>query len=196
MRRILVLLAAAALAAPATAAAKGPSGASIDGPGTGGGINIFGDGESPGAQLGNLAMQAGLPDALFESVPNPMQADRPKGELGPKYTITWTLPGPSGKDERIEQEVYPYANPPVTYVEPGLKFFDGMETRGDWYVAGPGLKTALLEAGLPPTPPVAPTAGDNAAVSTGTLLAIVAAIALLLLASTLILRRRARPAAA
>jgi hypothetical protein len=194
MKRILVLLAVTSLALPATAAAKGPSGASIDGPGAGGGISISGDGESPGTQLGNLAMQAGLPDALFQSEPNPMQADRPKGELGPKHTITWTLPGPSGKDERIKQDVYPYADPPVTYLKPGIEFFDGMETRGGWYVAGPALKTALVDAGLPSTAPSL-SATDGSFVSTG-LVSLIAAALFVMAATAFVVRRRTRPAAA
>ena len=196
MKRILILFAVAALALPTVAQAKGPSSASIDGPGTGGGVNISGDGESPGTQLGKLAMQAGLPDALFQAQPNRMHAERPRGELGPKYTITWTLPGPSGKNDYVKQDVYPYADPPVTYVEPGLKFFDEMETRGGWYVAGPALKESLVSAGLPSTAPANGSNDDGAAVPTGTLLAILAATALLLLASAVFLRRRTRPAAA
>jgi hypothetical protein len=192
MKRILILLAIAALALPTAALGKGPSAATIDGPGTGGGINISGDGESPGTQLGNLAMRAGLPDALFQSQPNPMRADRPKGDLGPKYTITWTLPGPSGKDDRIKQDVYPYATPPVTYVKPGLTFFDDMETRGGWYVAGPALKRTLVSAGLPKTAPSS-SASDSNFISTG-LLSLLGAALVLAMATTLVLRRRGRPA--
>jgi MYXO-CTERM domain-containing protein len=194
MKRTLVLLAVAALALPVAAQAKGPSAASIDGPGTGGGISISGDGESSGTQLGNLAMQAGLPDALFQSVPNPMQASRPKGDLGPKYTITWTLPGPSGRTDYVKQDVYPYADPPVTYVKPGVKFFDDMEARGGWYVAGPALKDALVNAGLPKTAPATPTS-DDSVFSTG-LLSLFAAVLLLLAAAAFVLRRRTRPAPA
>lgn len=194
MKRILIFLAVAALALPTGAYAKGPSAASIDGPGTGGGINISGDGESPGTQLGNLAMQAGLPDALFESQPNPMYTERPKGDLGPKYAITWTLPGPSGKDDYVKQDVYPYADPPVTYLEPRLKFFDDMETRGGWYVAGPALKDTLVDAGLPRTAPGA-SPSDGSFVSTG-LVSLIAAALLVMAATALVLRRRTRPAAA
>jgi hypothetical protein len=191
MKRFLILAVVGALALPTSAAAKGPSAASIDGPGTGGGINISGDGESPGTQLGNLAMQAGLPDALFQSVPNPMQATRPKGDLGPKYTITWTLPGPDGGTDYVKQDVYPYADPPVTYVKPGVKFFVDMETRGGWYVAKPTLKDALVKAGLPKTAP-AVQASDSGFLSTG-LLSLFAAVLLVLLAAAFALRRRARP---
>ncbi len=194
MKRILILLAVAALALPTAALGKGPSAASIDGPGTGGGISISGDGESPGTQLGNLSMQAGLPDALFPTQPNPMHPNRPQGELGSRYTITWTLPGPSGKDDRIKQDVYPYADPPVTYVEPGLKFFDDMQTRGGWYVASPALKKTLVDAGLPSTAPSA-SSSDDSFVSTG-LVSLLAAALLIMAATALVVRRRTRPAAA
>jgi hypothetical protein len=193
MKRILIFLVLVALALPGSAVAKGPSAASIDGPGAGGGIKISGDGESAGTQLGNLAMQAGLPDALFQSQPNPMLAERPTRDLGPKYTITWTLPGPSGKDDHVKQDVYPYATPPVTYVAPGLKFFDDMETRGGWYVAGPSLKETLVDAGLPRTAPSG-SASDGSLVSTA-LVSLVAAALFVMAATALVLRRRTRPAA-
>jgi hypothetical protein len=138
-------------------------------------------------------MQAGLPDALFQSQPNPMLAERPTRDLGPKHTITWTLPGPSGKDDHVKQDVYAYANPPVTYVEPGLKFFDDMETRGGWYVAGPALKEALVDAGLPRTAPSA-SPSDGSFVSTE-VVSLIAAALFVMAATAFLLRRRTRPAA-
>jgi hypothetical protein len=193
MKRILVLCAVAGLVLPTAAVAKGPSAASIDGRGTGGGITFTGDGESGGTALGNLTMQAGLPPALFRQEPNPMMQDRPKGDLGPKYTITWTLPGPTGTD-RIKQDVYPYANPPVTYMKPGLKFFDGMETRGGWFAADPQIKQTLVSAGLPETPPSS-SSSDGSFFSAG-LLSLLGAALLLATTTAIVMRRRARPAPA
>jgi hypothetical protein len=198
MKRILVLLAIAAFALPTTASAKGPASASIDGPGTGGGINLSGGGENVGTPLGDLTHYAGFFPAVLGQTPNPMTKDRPTGDLGPKYTVTYSVPM-GEEDVQIRQDLYPYANPPVTYTKPGQKLYDGMETHGGWYTAGiPALRVRLIEAGLlPSTPPAGGSStGGSALVSTGMLLAIAAAMGLLLTGTAVFLRRRARPAAA
>jgi hypothetical protein len=197
MKRILILLAAAVLATPTAASAKGPASASIDGPGTGGGINLTGGGENVGTPLGDLAHYGGFFPAVLGQTPDPMSDDRPKGDLGPKYTVTYSVP--MGEEEvEIRQDLYPYANPPVTYTEPGQKVYEGMKTRGGWYTAGiPALRVRLIEAGLPSTPPAGRSSTDGGAlVSTGMLLAIAAAMGLLLTGTAVFLRRRTRPAAA
>ena len=156
MRRLVLLTSVlAALGVAATAQAKGPTAATIDGPGTGGGISIGGDGEpGSGAPLGNLSDQAGLFPSAFGQTPDPMLADRPKGDLGPRYTISYRLPGPSGEDATIRQDAYPYAKGgPVTYTAPGQRFFGTESTRGGWYRASSKLKTTLVRAGLPASPP-------------------------------------------
>jgi hypothetical protein len=119
------------------------------------------------------------------------------GDLGPKYTVTYTVPGPNGETWKIKQDLYPYAKRgPVTYMKPGQDIFETDGTRGGWYMAEIALKDLLVDAGLPATPPSNTSADDAAAVSTGTALLLAAAAALLLLASAFVLRRRARPAAA
>ena len=196
MTRILVLLAIAALMLPATAAAKGPSAATIDGPGTGGGIDITG-GLEPGMQLGDFTTWSGFFPAVFQRTPDPMLDSRPLGDLGPKYTVTYTVPGPNGETFKIKQDLYPYVKRgPITYTEPGQKIFATEGTRGGWYVAEIALKELLVNAGLPATAPSQTSADDGAAVATGTTLLVAAAAAVLLLASALVLRRRTRPAAA
>jgi hypothetical protein len=196
MKRMLVLLAVAALALPAAANAKGPAAATIEGPGTGGGMTFKGGGENVGLPLGDLAHYAGFFPAVMGQTPNPMQESRPKGDLGPKYEVTYTVPGPNNDNFEIVQDVYPYANPPVSYTKPGQKIWEvAGGTHGGWYVSTRALRERLIEAGLPRTPPVGgSTADEGAAVSTGALLAIAAAMGLLLLASAVVLRRRARPA--
>lgn len=196
MKRILFLLAIAALALPATAVGKGPSAAEVSGPGDGGGISFTGNGESGGTPLGNLTEQAGFFPAAFDQQPSPMLASRPKGELGAKYTITYTVPGPNNELDTLKQDVYPYAKPgPVTYMKPGQKFFGTEQTRGGWYQAPALLKETLVEAGLPAIAPSG-SASDGTSFFTTELLSAMAAAALLLGAATVIfLRRRERPAA-
>jgi hypothetical protein len=194
MKRILVLFAVVALALPAAAVAKGPSGASIDGPGTGSGLKFSGNGESGGTQLGTLTEQAGFFPAMFGQTPDPMQKDRPKGDLGPKYTITWTVPGGKGKTDRLQQDVYPYASPPVTYTKPGQKFFGDMESHGGWFRSEEGLKQTLVSAGLPKSTPSS-SSSDSSFFSAG-LLSLLGAALLVAMTTAIVMRRRARPAAA
>lgn len=191
MRRLVLLLALALLALPSHALGKGPSAATMDGPGGGGGITFSGDeGSGP---LGNLTQQSGWFAAVFEQEASPMLAGRPKGDLGPKYTVTYTVPGPNNDTFTITQDIYPYAGSgPVTYLAPGQPIFD-MKTRGGWFQAGPDLKETLVAAGLPETP--AGASSDDASFPTTTVSLL--AFALLLVGATaVLLRRRARPAAA
>jgi hypothetical protein len=197
MNWMLVLLAVAALAVPAIARAKGPSHASIDGPGTGGGIDITSNLE-PGSKLMDLSTWSGFFPAVFRQTPDPMLDARPLGDLGPKYTVTYTVPGPDNETFTIKQDLYPYVKRgPITYTEPGQKIFarpDG--TRGGWYVADIALYEFLVDEGLPATAPSQTTADDTGLVSTGTALLVLAATACLLPAAVLLLRRRARPSPA
>lgn len=180
MKRALFVLAIAALALPSVGLAKGPSAATIDGPGADG--IVFGGGRKSG--LFALSEQAGLFPAVFAREPDPMLERRPDGRLGPKYTILWTVPGPNNEAWKLRQELYPFAeHGPVTYMAPGQAVY-GTRTHGGWYLAGPGLTKLLSAAGLPAS---APSAG-------GVPRLLVPALALLLTAAVL-LGRRVRPAA-
>jgi hypothetical protein len=200
MRRLFLLLALAVLAMPAQALGKGPSAATLEGPGGGGGISFSGDeGSGP---LGNLTQQSGWFAAAFAQKPNPMLAARPQGDLGPKYTVTYTVPGPNNDTFVIRQELYPYASPgPVTYMAPGQPIFD-METRGGWFQAGPDLKETLVAAGLPETlvaaglPETAPGGSSDDTSFPATTVSLLAFALLLAGATAVLLRRRARRAAA
>ncbi len=190
-KRSILLVALAALALPASALGKGPAAATMDGPGGGGGITFSGDeGSGP---LGNLTQQSGWFAAAFGQEPNPMLANRPKADLGPKYVVTYTVPGPNNDTFAIRQDIYPYAKPgPVTYMEPGQPIFD-MKTRGGWFQAGPDLKETLVSAGLPTNAPS--SSSDDFSFPTVTASLIVLAL-LFVSATAVLLRRRARPAAA
>jgi hypothetical protein len=193
MKRMLVLAAIVALALPVAALAKGPTGASISGPGSGGGLNITGNGESGGTPLGDVTEQAGFFPAAYGQEPNPMLPARPQGDLGPKYTINYDVPDGEGPVFHIQQDVYPYANPPATYMKPGQQIFD-METHGGWFQADPQLKNTLVSAGLPATAPSASTGGSSS-FPTG-LVGVLLAALLLAAATTVAVRRRARPVTA
>lgn len=149
MKRLIFLITVAALALPATALAKGPSEARITGPGLSKAIHISGP-EAEGTPIMNLADATGFFPAAFGQEPDPMIA-RPKGVLGPKYEITYEVPGNGGS--QIHQDLYPYATTPyaLTYTKPGQPIFD-MQTRGGWWT-DQRLKGVLIAAGLPKTAP-------------------------------------------
>lgn len=150
MRRYLIAAALVALALPTLAAAKGPASASISGPGLEGTLVVTGDGEMPGTTLGTLAMSSGFFPQLFGQRPDPTLVARPRGTLGPRYTVVYVVPGPNGIRSRIVQHLYPYAKPVVlTYMKPRQRFWEGNLAHGGWYRASGGLKRMLVRAGLP-----------------------------------------------
>jgi hypothetical protein len=196
-RTIALAVLAAALALPAAAAAKGPDRASISGPGLKGSVPIRGDGESgAGTPLGDLVQFGGYFAATFGQQPDPMQKTRPKGELGPRYTIVYRGPGPAPKPDRLVQYVYPYAQPdPVTYMPPGQRFWVTQHTRGGWFDADVLLKRTLVRLGLPATAPAPGGGGGLPWRPVG--LGLAAAFAILLaVGGVLALRRRGRPVVA
>jgi hypothetical protein len=113
-----------------------------------------------------IAEDSGFFPAVFLTTPNPMLSERPDGELGPRYTIVYVMPGPSGVVDEIRQDVYPYATPSlVSYTKPGQPYFGTERTVGGWYVAGPTLKDDLVAVGLRATAP--PAADDAGRISRG-----------------------------
>jgi hypothetical protein len=157
MRRLLVLAALAALAtfaAAAPAAAKGPTTASITGPGLDHALPVKGEGEGgTGTPLGSLVQLGGFFPQVFRETPDPTTRVQPTADLGPRYQVAYRVPGPSGTGT-IVQDVYPYAKPsPVTYVRAGQRFWTDNRTYGGWFVSTAALKTALVTAGLPEQPP-------------------------------------------
>ena len=157
MKRLVLFSSAAALLATlvtTSALAKGASEATIVGPGLDSEITLKGEGQMGGLQLMQIAEDAGFFPSVFVTTPNPMLSERPQGELGPRYTITYAMPGPSGVDE-LRQDLYPYAQPsPLARMQAGQRYFGTEKTVGGWYVAGTRLKDDLVAAGLPRTSPV------------------------------------------
>jgi LPXTG-motif cell wall-anchored protein len=184
----LAALAAALLLIPPTALAKGPSGASISGPGLS--KTIRGDGETQSTTLGQLTLNAGFFPAAFTQQPDPMLSGRPAGKLGPKYTIRYRVPG-GGEPGHVQmfnitQDLYPYAaGGAVTYMKPGQKIFD-FTTHGGWFRGGIALKQTLVQNGLPARAPSTSSSSRNLAVLVG------APIVLLLAGGAALVARRRR----
>jgi hypothetical protein len=148
----LLATAAAALALPSVAGAKGPSAATISGPSLTSPLVIQGNGEGDSStDLGLLVAEAGFFPQAFGQSPDPLLRSRPRGELGPRYTVTYTVPGPS--TDTLVQNLYPYAaDGPASYMRPGQRFWD-QATHGGWYRGTAELRKMLVRAGLPATAP-------------------------------------------
>ena len=144
------------LALPATALGKGPSRASIAGPGLTT-IRISGA-EGSATPFWSLVRAAGWFEAVWG--PSHLPKTPSQGDLGPRYTITWTVPSSS----RLHQDVYPYAEHyPITYMPSGQKIW-GTPVRGGWFVGGVKLSKALARVGVPaeaPQPPPPPAASHE-----------------------------------
>ena len=150
MNRFMLVPAALAVAVllPATAAAKGPSKASISGGGLARTITLSGNGEFESTPLGHVTTESGFFPAAFGQSPDPRLPRRPSGNLGPKLTIRYVVPGPNSTTFRITQDAYPYApGGALTYMKPGQPIFD-MKTVGGW-IQSYGLKRTLVGQGLP-----------------------------------------------
>jgi hypothetical protein len=187
-----------ALVLPGAAFAKGPTAATITGPGLeqplklGGGPHALAN----GSPMQVLMMRGGFFQVAWGTQPRRTLATSPTDDLGPRYEVVYLVPGPSGRDDRIRQELYPHAKGgPVTYTFPDQRFFDTRRTLGGWFRARPVLTTALVDAGLPAAPRdhTTPSILDDPppAVFAGLLLVLGLAVV-----AMLGIKRRVRPASA
>ena len=153
MKRALPAVAALAaiLLLPGTAAAKGPSAASISGPGLDHAISIQGYGEGANSSpLGILVEQGGFFAQAFEQTPSSTSRRTPSTRLGPRYVVTYTVPGGQSGDSTLHQDLYPYAaNGPASYMAPNQTFWETQKTPGGWFRGGIQLRQMLVKAGLP-----------------------------------------------
>jgi hypothetical protein len=207
---VLVSLLLALAVVPAAHAKGGEHGtglgAVIAGPGLEWPIVLEGSDVRGMSLSSGIAETAGFEPAVYGSFPrapgvstDPMLEKQPNGELGPRYTVTYLVPGPRGRVSRIVQHVYPFARleaaPTVvpgqipTYTRAGQRLGEE-RARGGWYVATSYLKDRLVAAGLPAS---APTGGGRELLPTAGIAALVGFL-LLGLAPVVVRRRQARPA--
>src|SRR5438132_13941556 len=138
MKLVLLVAATAALCSLAfagTAAAKGPSQATISGPGLGQPIVLRGDAESnASSRFSVIVQESGFFATVFGGqVPDPTLKARPAGDVGPRYDVVYIVPGPNNSENRLRAELYPYAKPaPLAHMAAGQRFWDGRVTRGGW----------------------------------------------------------------
>jgi hypothetical protein len=161
----MTITAALTLAMPALA--KGPSEARITGPLLARAIVISGHGEpgQPG-RLSTLAAQTGLFTVMFGMNAMVPAQVRPwlhrtppaAASLGPKYVITYTVPGvtpqPGEQFGQVRQDIYPRAaDGPLIYTprQPGPG--GPLQVTG-WLRASPRLLRTLTRLGVPSQPGV------------------------------------------
>jgi hypothetical protein len=152
----LLALALVLVAAPA-ALAKGATALRITGPGLDKPISLRGLGE-PGTDtaLAEISDNTGLFAVMFGDGGGRLSAERPAGELGPRYTIAYSVPGDGGT-YRIVQDLYPWAAAgPFTYAKPGQRLWGGQGFVGGWFRTPLGLLPALTSVGFPARPSTAP----------------------------------------
>lgn len=149
--RIGIAVAVGALVFPGVVLAKGPSSATITGPGLDRPLKLGGrNGFQPGSAMATLVTYGGFFQVAWGSQPNRILHRSPTRHLGPRYLVVYAVPGPSGRDDRIRQNLYPFAHGgPVTYTPAGQRFFNTRRTRGGWFRAPARLTRALVSAGLP-----------------------------------------------
>ncbi len=192
MKRLVSVVAAVAVLAAlvaTSALAKGASEAMITGPGLGDGIRMAGEGDAGGGALMQIAEDAGFFPSVFATTPNPMLSKRPAGELGPRYTVRYTMPGPNGVTNVLVQHLYPYAEPtPVTYMAPGQRYFGTERAVGGWFVASTALTDELVAVGLPKSPPA--PGGSSIPWTTIEVAAAAVLVAAVALGAILVARRR------
>jgi hypothetical protein len=153
----VVLVADLTAMSPANAKA-GPSQIVIEGPALSSPVALRDRVEPPSPALAIIVEEtgfySGLANGLSSRNPPSVFRHRRRGNLGPRYTVTYTLPGPG--TSTVRQYVFPYAAPgPVVHMPPGQQFWSTNATVGGWHVAGARLKTVLIDVGLPETPPSA-----------------------------------------
>jgi hypothetical protein len=142
------------LAAPAQA--KGPDRAILTGPGLEKPLVFSGYGSDGNAPLGLLTSGGGFWVQAFGAAAagdeqDEVLATKPNGDLGPRYLVVYRLPGPK-TPSLLRQELYPYAAKPVSHL-PEQRFWQTRTAPGGWYRWRPGLKAALVKAGLPANSP-------------------------------------------
>jgi hypothetical protein len=237
LRRFVVLTSLAAgmaiavtVAFATPALAKGATQASITGPGLTRPITISAQGASEalpggGDALSSLAGQTGLFMVLFGSgtgtpdEPSQLRTPPAAAALGPKYTVSYTVPGvtpgPGQANGQIRQVLYPRAaGGPVIYTPPGQQGFGQSLQATGWFRGTPRLTATLTRLGVPAgaSGPAAPGAAASvpAARAQGThapaaapkpagttapawlIATIVSAAAIAIAATALWLRRRSR----
>ncbi|MEX0666668.1 MAG: hypothetical protein WD598_18105 [Acidimicrobiia bacterium] len=141
-----LLLMSVAVLVPQVAAAKGTSSAKVTGPGLAKAIRLPAD----DVDANELARAAGLFAGLLNSDSDDVDAERPPGDLGPRYIAKYAWLIGTDKTVPVRQFLYPFATSgPVNFTPAGQRIHD-LTSTGRWYRAGDDLVELLVTLGIPP----------------------------------------------
>lgn len=154
MGKLVPLICLLGLVLVAPAQAKGPDRATLTGPGLEEPL-VFSYSPDGAGSLGLLAQKGGFWVQAFGARAGANQgkvlAAKPRGNLGPRFVVVYRVPRSPETSSLIRQELYPYAAKPVSHMAKQLLWTRTVP--GGWYQLGPGLKAALVKAGLPAKAP-------------------------------------------
>jgi hypothetical protein len=179
----------------------GPSQGIITGPGLVEPITLREPGSKTiGADLASMVQRSRFFSGVFDGDPERLK-DRPAGDLGPQYTITYTMSLSDRRSGTIVQYAFPFAEPmPITYIPADQQYWANNETVGGWFVTHLGFRQTMISVGVPvPDAPVS-IAGIDAATDlvppngggVSPWLVVAAAVLAIALAAVLLRRRLAR----
>lgn len=174
------LVGAMVLALPA--AAKGGQTATLSGPGIEEPIVVMDNGDPT---LGGVTVDDDFPSYLHLALSDATQqyvydltgarSGPPPGELGPKYTLTWLMWGPSGSDAddwTVVQEIYPdHPSGPLIHTLPS-HYLNGEE---GWFVADELLRDTIAAYSAPATEEATPPAPAESGLAPPAVIAVVVA---------------------
>lgn len=144
------------------AMAKGPSQGVITGPGLPTPIRLSEPGARIDPDLAHVVIQSGFFEEMWGG--EHLLTQPPREDLGPRYTITYTMGQGDGRSDTVVQYVFPYAEPlPVTQIPAEQRYWGSNETVGGWYVAHHRFRDTLIELGLPASAASLGSAGRDTA---------------------------------
>jgi hypothetical protein len=151
------------MSAPALAKG-GPAQGVITGPGLVEPITLREPGSKTiGADLANVVQRSGFFNGVFDADPERLK-ERPAGDLGPRYTIMYSMSLSDRRSGTIVQYAYPFAEPmPVTHIPAKQQYWANNETVGGWFVAHLGFRQTLISLGVPVPGASGSAAGIDAA---------------------------------
>jgi hypothetical protein len=128
--------------------AKGAQDATVTGPGISGSLHIENVAEGPNAvNVNRLAQATGTDYAVFRTKPSPVESQRPRGPLGPRYRIVYRLYTGENEVTPVRQDVYPFARAGfVTYTPAGQHAFH-KAVRSGWYTSA--VQPSPVGGGMP-----------------------------------------------
>jgi hypothetical protein len=147
----LAIVSFGVVASVGTAHAKvAPTEVTIDGDALAAPIHLdIDDASPPSDPFYRIVEGSGFYEATVGDMPI-AGAAAPTDALGPSLVLTYAVDEHGQGSGTLRQVVYPHAQGgPLTYTEPGQRFFDSLVSSGGWYRASGTFVNALEDVGVP-----------------------------------------------